>query len=97
MPHSNALELFRLDVSVYVSAELAPIVTYLVRAESPAAAANLVIDRAMKRWPDYRSMEVMRCWAYPPGELVLSGAHTLELAGEPVPVAHVGEVHRDAP
>ena len=84
----NAHELFRLDVAVYVSAELAPRLTYLVRAEGPAAAAGLVIDRIITRWPTYRSVEVVLCWSYPPGKLVLSGAQTLELSGATlVPIA----------
>lgn len=90
MRESTELHLFRLDVHVYVTSELAPTVTYLVRAESPAAAANLVIDQATKRWPDYRSAEVLHCWSYPHGELVLSGAGGLELVGEPVPVVVLG-------
>jgi hypothetical protein len=91
MSDSNAYGLFRLDVSVYVNAELAPLVTYLVRAEDPAAAAGLVVDRATESWPEYKTVEVLRCWSYPPGELVLSGAQALELSGaEPVPVLDVG-------
>lgn len=88
---AGELRLYRLRVDVYVHAELAPTLTYLVRAESPAAAASLVMDRVTDSWLDHRSAEIVGCWSYPPGELVLAGADMLELAGERIPVADLGK------
>lgn len=86
------LQLYRLDVFVCAHAELAPMPSYLVRAESPAAAASLVMDRIADSWPGYRSAEILRCWSYAPDELVLGGAGLLEV-GEPIPVADLGARH----
>jgi hypothetical protein len=85
--------LYRIVVSVAVQ-DRGLVPTYLVRSESPAAAAALAVDRSAERWPHYREIKVLRCWSFPPGEIALSGAEQLELVGAPVEVADVGPLVR---
>ena len=93
MSHSNAYRLYKVSVSVYTG-DAGPLVTYLVHTDGgPAAAASLAIDRSVDRWPDYRSVEVLRVWEYPTGELALAGADPLEMVGRKVDVADLGARH----
>ncbi len=85
--------LYRIVVSVAVQ-DRGLVPTYLVRSDSPAAAAALAVDRSVERWPHYREIKVLRCWSYPRGEIALSGAEALELVGTPVDVIDVGPLVR---
>ncbi|OLE23442.1 MAG: hypothetical protein AUG49_16025 [Catenulispora sp. 13_1_20CM_3_70_7] len=90
-PPPPADRLFRLDLLLMAGApehRFSPAPSYLVRAGSAREAWELAKARAIDSYPQARDLELLRCWSYPRGPLVLHGAATLE-PGDPVDVADV--------